>query len=230
MGKIKNLVQLNSRISKLNWTRCQKFYVHIIKPLLDFFFAIIGLILLSPLFFVIAITIKIDSRGPVFFKQKRVGKNNELFYLIKFRSMTVPLDSEGNSLKDMERMTGVGSFIRKFSLDELPQLINILSGKMSFIGPRPLLVSYLPLYTPEQMKRHCVTPGISGWAQVNGRNAIEWKEKFKLDILYVDKISFIFDLKILFMTIWNVLCRRGINNSVDDTMPFFKVRNKSVNS
>ncbi|WP_213819029.1 sugar transferase [Garciella nitratireducens] len=193
-----------------------------IKRILDFIFALILLILTSLIMFLAALAIKLeDPKGPVLFKQKRPGKNSKIFTVYKFRTMRVETERDGIPLSDMERMTKVGSILRKTSTDELPQLFNIIRGEMSFIGPRPLLVQYLEIYTPEQMRRHEVTPGISGWAQVNGRNAISWEEKFKLDIWYVDNQSFLVDLRILFMTIYNVLKREGINNSQGDTMPYF---------
>lgn len=193
-----------------------------IKRILDFTFAIILLIITSPIMFLASIAIKLeDTEGPILFKQKRPGKNAKIFTVYKFRTMRVETEREGKPLTDMERMTKVGAILRKTSIDELPQLFNIIRGEMSFIGPRPLLVQYLDLYTTEQMRRHNVTPGISGWAQVNGRNAISWEEKFKLDVWYVDNQSFLVDIKILFMTIYNVLKREGINNSQGDTMPYF---------
>ncbi len=200
-------------------------YKRYVKRILDFVFAIILLVILSPIMLIAAIAIKIeDSNGPVLFKQKRPGKDAKIFTVYKFRTMKVETKKDGKPLTDMERMTKVGSILRKTSIDELPQLFNIIRGEMSFIGPRPLLVRYLELYTPEQMRRHEVLPGISGWAQVNGRNAISWEEKFKLDVWYVDNQSFLVDLKILFMTIYNILKREGINNSQGDTMPYFTGR------
>jgi lipopolysaccharide/colanic/teichoic acid biosynthesis glycosyltransferase len=197
-------------------------YRKYIKRILDFVFAVILLIIASPIMLLAAIAIKLeDPNGPVLFKQKRPGKNAKIFTVYKFRTMRVETEKDGRPLTDMERMTKVGSFLRKTSIDELPQLFNIIRGEMSFIGPRPLLIQYLELYTPEQMRRHEVTPGISGWAQVNGRNAISWEEKFKYDVWYVDNQSFLLDLKIFFMTICNVLNRKGINNSQGDTMPLF---------
>jgi len=169
-----------------------------------------------------AMAIKIEEpEGPVFFNQKRPGKDGRIFEVYKFRTMRIETKRNGRQLSDIERMTKVGSFLRKTSIDELPQVFNILLGEMSFIGPRPLLVQYLSHYTPEQMRRHKVRPGISGWAQVNGRNTISWEEKFKLDVWYVDNISFLLDMKIFFMTIRNVFSRKGINNSEEDTMPLF---------
>jgi len=193
-----------------------------IKRFLDLLFAIILLVITSPIMLLAAIAIKLeDPKGPVLFKQKRPGKNARIFTVYKFRTMRVETERDGRPLSDMERMTKVGSFLRKTSIDELPQLFNIIRGEMSFIGPRPLLVQYLELYTPEQMRRHEVTPGISGWAQVNGRNAISWEEKFEYDVWYADNQSFLLDLKILILTIFNVLKREGINNSQGDTMPYF---------
>jgi len=193
----------------------------VVKRISDFVFALILIVLLSPIMVLAAIAIKIESKGPVLFKQKRPGKDAKIFTIYKFRTMKVETEKDGKPLSDMERITKVGAFLRKMSIDELPQLFNILRGEMSFIGPRPLLVQYLEYYSPEQMRRHEVTPGISGWAQVNGRNAISWEEKFELDVWYVDNQSFFLDLKILWLTIYNVLSRRGINNSQDDTMPVF---------
>ena len=197
-------------------------YRKYIKRILDFIFAIILLIVLSPIMLMAAIAIKIeDPKGPVLFKQKRPGKDAKIFEVIKFRTMIVDTERNGKKLSNMERITKVGSFLRKTSIDELPQLFNIIRGEMSFIGPRPLLVEYLKYYSPEQMRRHEVKPGISGWAQVNGRNAISWEEKFKYDIWYVDNQSFFLDLKIFLLTIYSVLNKKGINNSTTDTMPFF---------
>lgn len=195
-----------------------------IKGILDLIFALILLVLVSPIMIGSAIAIKHDSPGPALFRQKRPGKNGKIFTVIKFRTMRVEKEKDGRPLTDIERMTKVGLFLRKTSIDELPQLFNILRRDMSFIGPRPLLVQYLDYYTPEQMRRHEVTPGISGWAQVNGRNALSWEEKFKLDLWYVEHINIWLDVMIFFTTIWNVLSRKGINNSQRDTMPFFTSR------
>lgn len=193
----------------------------IVKRILDFVFAMLLLILVWPIMLCAAIAIRVSSRGPVIFRQRRPGKDGKVFTVYKFRTMRVETEKDGRPLSDMERMTKVGSFLRKTSIDELPQLFNILRGEMSFIGPRPLLIQYLDYYTPEQMRRHEVTPGISGWAQVNGRNAISWEDRFKLDVWYVDNISFLLDAKIFFMTIKNVFSRSGINSSGGDTMPLF---------
>lgn len=197
-------------------------YERYVKRILDLIFAIILLIILSPIMLIAAIAIKIeDPKGPVLFKQKRPGKDAKIFKVCKFRTMKVETESDGKKLSDMERMTKVGSFLRKTSIDELPQLFNVIRGEMSFIGPRPLLVQYLQCYSLEQMRRHEVTPGISGWAQVNGRNAISWEEKFEHDVWYVDNQSFLLDLKIFWLTIYNVINRKDINNSKGGTMPFF---------
>lgn len=191
------------------------------KKTLDWITACFLIILSSPIMLAATIAIKIGSKGPVLFRQKRPGKMGKIFTVYKFRTMSLETDQDGNLLPDILRMTRVGSFLRKCSIDELPQLFNILKGDMSFIGPRPLLVQYLKHYTPEQNRRHEVVPGISGWAQVNGRNTISWEEKFQYDVWYVDHISLSLDTKIVFKTIKNVLVREGINNSQNDTMPMF---------
>lgn len=194
----------------------------LIKKILDFIFALVLLTITFPIMILISIIIKIESKGPILFKQKRPGKNAKIFKVYKFRTMRTESEEDGILLSDMERITPFGDFLRKTSLDELPQLFNILKGEMSFIGPRPLLIEYLEYYSDEQSRRHEATPGISGLAQVKGRNAISWEEKFEYDLHYVDQISFILDFKILFLTIYNVLCRKDINSSNDDTMPYFK--------
>lgn len=200
----------------------KEMYRKYIKRLLDFIFAIVLLIILSPVMLIAAIAIKLeDPKGPVLFKQKRPGKDAKIFEVIKFRTMIVDTERDGRKLSDVERITKVGSFLRKTSIDELPQLFNIIRGEMSFIGPRPLLVEYLKYYSPEQMRRHEVKPGISGWAQVNGRNAISWEEKFKYDIWYVDNISLILDIKIFLLTVLKVIKRDDINQSETVTMPKF---------
>ncbi|MGG0249782.1 sugar transferase [Peribacillus frigoritolerans] len=193
----------------------------VLKRILDFIFSLILLIIASPIMVIAAIAVSLESKGSSLFKQERPGKNGEVFTVFKFRTMKIETEKDGQLLTDMERMTKVGSLLRKTSVDELPQLFNILRGEMSFIGPRPLLVKYLEYYSEEQMRRHEVTPGISGWAQVNGRNTISWEEKFKSDLWYVDNISLSLDLKILWLTIYNVLNRKDINNSQGDTMPYF---------
>ncbi len=198
------------------------FYCLYVKRVFDILLAIV---LAMPALLIVAacyICIKLETRGPAFFVQERPGYKGRIFKLYKLRTMIVETERDGAPLSDMERMTKTGKVIRAFSFDELPQLWNILKGEMSFIGPRPLLVRYLPLYTPEQMRRHEVRPGISGWAQVNGRNELSWEQKFERDVWYVDNVSFRLDIKILFMTIWNVLHRRGINAGVGETMEIFK--------
>jgi undecaprenyl phosphate N,N'-diacetylbacillosamine 1-phosphate transferase len=200
----------------------------VVKRVLDLIFAVFFLIIFSPIMLIASIAIKMDSQGPVLFKQQRPGKDCRIFTIYKFRTMQVETEKDGKVLSDFERMTKVGTFLRKTSIDELPQLINIIRGELSFIGPRPLLVQYLELYSPEQTRRHEVRPGISGWAQVNGRNTLSWEEKFKYDVWYVDNLSFLLDMKIVFLTINNLLKRKGINNSSSDTMPFFKGSNEKL--
>lgn len=193
-----------------------------IKRAVDIFIAIIGLITFSPFFLLLPILITLDSRGSVFFKQKRPGKNSKIFRLYKFRTMKELRDKDGNLLPDEKRLTKVGIFLRKFSLDELPELWNVLKGDMSFVGPRPLLIEYLERYTPEQARRHEVKPGITGWAQVNGRNAIAWEDKFKFDVWYVDNWSLWLDIKIIFMTFFKVIKGEGIRQPGHVTMEKFK--------
>lgn len=197
----------------------------IIKRVFDILFSLGGLILLSPVFFICAILIKINLGSPIFFKQKRIGKKNKEFEMIKFRSMKDAFDKDGNALPDSQRMTKLGGILRSLSLDELPELINILKGDMSLIGPRPLLVQYLPLYNERQIKRHNVTPGLTGWAQVNGRNNLKWSEKFELDVWYVENWSLWIDIKIFFMTFYKVFKREGINQEGQATMEFFNGNN-----
>lgn len=194
-----------------------------VKRIVDIVGAFILIFMTWPFMMIAAIAIKIeDPKGPVLFKQERPGKDEKIFTIYKFRTMKVAThDAKGKRLSDMERMTKTGKILRKISLDEFPQFINVLKGDMSFIGPRPLLVQYLKHYNEEQRRRHNVRPGISGWAQVNGRNAISWEEKFKLDVWYADNISFKTDFKVLVKTIKNVLGSKDINNSEGDTMPFF---------
>lgn len=198
-------------------------YAKYIKRLLDIILAVCLLIGAWPFMVIAAIAIKIeDPKGPVLFKQERPGKNEKIFKIFKFRTMKVAThDAEGRKLSNMERMTKIGNVLRRISLDELPQLFNVLKGEMSFLGPRPLLVDYLPYYTEEEKKRHTVRPGLSGWAQVNGRNAISWDEKFKLDVWYVENLSFKTDVKILYKTFLKVIGAKDINSSEDVTMPRF---------
>lgn len=193
------------------------------KRIMDFVASLTALIILSPLMALSAVLVKISDGGSVLFKQRRPGKEGKIFTVYKFRTMSEKTEDEnGRELSDVERMTKIGSFLRKTSLDELPQLFNVLKGDMSFIGPRPLLCEYLELYTPYQMRRHEVLPGISGLAQVNGRNAITWEEKFDYDVYYVDHMSFWLDLKIIFKTIKNTLKRADINCSDNNTMEKFR--------
>lgn len=194
-----------------------------IKRGLDFTVAFAALLVLSPLMLIVSILIKLNRDGPVLFKQERPGRGGKIFTVYKFRTMSVrTCDENGRELSDFERMSKIGSFLRKTSVDELPQFINILKGDMSFIGPRPLLTEYLELYTPEQMRRHEVRPGISGWAQVNGRNTITWEEKFRYDVEYVDNLSFRMDMNIFIKTILNVLRQDGINSDEANTMKKFQ--------
>ena len=202
-------------------------YRDYIKRILDFTLALVMLVLLSPLLIVVYIWLSIANKGAgAIFTQERPGKDERIFKLYKFKSMTDERDAEGNLLPDVQRLTNVGRFIRKTSLDELPQLWNVLKGDMSFIGPRPLLIQYLPLYNEEQRRRHNVRPGITGWAQVNGRNAISWEQKFKLDIYYVDHISLWLDIKIIWLTIKKVIVREGINSETSSTMEPFTGNNE----
>ena len=192
-----------------------------IKRLCDIIVALGGIIILSPVLLVCMILIKFKLGSPIFFKQRRIGKNNKEFEMIKFRTMKDSVDKDGNLLPDEERMTKLGMTLRSLSLDELPELINILKGEMSLIGPRPLLVKYLPLYDDKQIKRHDVTPGLTGWAQVNGRNSLSWCEKFKLDVWYVENWSLYLDVKIFFLTFYKVFKREGISQEGQATMEYF---------
>ncbi|MCO4820447.1 MAG: sugar transferase [Flavobacteriaceae bacterium] len=196
-------------------------YKLLIKRLLDFLMAIIGLVILSPVFIVVYIILYFSNDGKPFFFQSRPGKDEIIFNIIKFKTMNDKKDENGNLLPDVQRITSIGRFIRKTSLDEIPQLINVLKGDMSVIGPRPLLIMYLPLYSEEQATRHNIRPGITGWAQVNGRNAITWKQKFTYDVYYVNNLSFLLDLKILFMTLKKVILKDGVNSSDEFTMQKF---------
>lgn len=193
-----------------------------IKRLIDILAAIFGLLLLAPLFFVVAFLIRVRMGAPVIFSQTRPGLNGVSFRMVKFRTMLDAVDAHGNPLPDDQRMTRLGSLLRSASLDELPELWNVLKGDMSLVGPRPLLMEYLPLYSPEQARRHDVRPGITGWAQVNGRNALSWDEKFKLDVWYVDNQSLWLDIKILFLTVKKVLIREGISADGEATMSKFR--------
>jgi lipopolysaccharide/colanic/teichoic acid biosynthesis glycosyltransferase len=192
------------------------------KRLIDFIGSLIGLLFLTPVFVIVTIGLFFANQGKPFFFQIRPGKNERLFKIIKFKTMNDKLDGDGNLLPDSERMTKIGKFVRKTSLDEIPQLINVLKGDMSLIGPRPLLIQYLPLYNEFQNRRHDEKPGITGWAQVNGRNAISWCEKFELDIWYVNNCSFVLDCKIIAITIKKVFISEGISASDNVTMDEFK--------
>jgi sugar transferase EpsL len=191
------------------------------KITFDYIATIVGFIVFSPLLVFLSILVRFKLGAPVFFKQQRPGLHGKPFYMYKFRTMTDKRDSDGNLLPDNARLTGFGRFLRSTSLDELPELINVLKGEMSLVGPRPLLMEYLPLYSPEQARRHSVLPGITGWAQVNGRNAISWEEKFELDSWYVDHRSFWLDLKILWLTIKKVFIREGISQDGEATIQKF---------
>jgi lipopolysaccharide/colanic/teichoic acid biosynthesis glycosyltransferase len=193
-----------------------------IKPVLDFLTALIGFLILSPIFIVVMFLLALANKGKAFFVQKRPGKNERIFSIIKFKTMTDAVDQNGNLLPDSERLTSVGKLVRKTSLDELPQLLNVLKGDMSLVGPRPLLPEYLALYNEQQRKRHQVKPGITGWAQVNGRNAISWHDKFKLDVEYVANQSFKLDLKILYLTFKKVVISEGINQDGQATAHKFE--------
>ena len=201
-------------------------YKKFFKRFLDFWIALIALICISPILLIVTIWLHFANKGAgAFFFQERPGKDAKIFKVIKFKTMTDERDAEGNLLPDEQRLTKVGKFVRSTSIDELPQLINVLKGDMALIGPRPLLIEYLPLYSKEQSRRHEVRPGISGWAQCHGRNAISWAEKFKLDVWYVDHVSLMTDIKIIFITIKTVLKREGINSSETITMPKFNGHN-----
>ena len=189
-------------------------YKRFLKRFLDFGISLVALVFLSPLFLVVVVALYFANNGAgPFFTQERSGKDGKLFKIFKFKSMTDEKDGEGNLLPDEQRVTNIGRFIRKYSLDELPQLINVLMGDMALIGPRPLIPRYLKLYSPEQARRHEVRPGITGWAQVNGRNSITWTEKFKLDVWYVDHFSLWVDIKVILTTIKNVILHKDINAS-----------------
>jgi undecaprenyl phosphate N,N'-diacetylbacillosamine 1-phosphate transferase len=196
-------------------------YVSAVKPTLDRFFALLGLIILSPLFLLLGILIRVSMGSPILFIQERIGLDEKRFNLFKFRTMTNQLDKSGTLLPDAKRLTKVGKFLRSTSLDELPELVNILDGSMSFVGPRPLLIDYLPLYNDRQRRRHSVKPGITGWAQIKGRNELSWPERFELDLWYVENMSFFTDVKILFKTIAVVLTREGISSETSVTMERF---------
>lgn len=206
----------------------QKLYISCVKRPADFIVALVALICLSPVLLVVTVWLHFANKGAgAFFTQERPGKHEKIFKVLKFKTMTDERDAQGNLLPDADRLTPVGRFVRSTSIDELPQLINILKGDMSFIGPRPLLVQYLPLYNKEQHRRHEVTPGLSGWAQVNGRNNISWARKFELDVYYVDHIGLMMDLRVFFTTVKKVLMRKDINTTTGQsaTMDAFNGNN-----
>lgn len=197
-------------------------YRFFFKRIIDFISAVVGLLLLSPFFVLITVGLYFANQGKPFFFQLRPGLNGEVFKIIKFKTMNDKQDASGNLLSDAERLTKIGSFVRKTSLDEIPQLINVLKGDMSLVGPRPLLPEYLPLYNEKQNRRHDVRPGITGWAQINGRNAISWDKKFEYDLFYVSNLSFVLDFKIFFLTIKKVFVSEGINMKGQVTTEAFK--------
>lgn len=196
-------------------------YQYFLKRLVDLIVSLTGLIILFPIVIFVTFILSLTLKGNPFFIQKRPGLNNKIFSIVKFRTMLNTKDEQGNLLPDEQRLLGFGKIVRKLSLDEIPQLINVLKGDMSLVGPRPLLVEYLPLYNQRQARRHEVRPGITGWAQVNGRNTISWKDKFELDVWYVDHINFWLDIKIIFLTIVKVFKREGINSDTSVTMEKF---------
>ena len=205
-------------------------YKKYIKRLLDIILSLFSLIIASPFFLIISILVLIFLGHPIIFKQPRPGKNEKIFTLYKFRTMTSKKDKNGNLLPDEQRLTKFGKFLRKTSLDEIPEFINILKGDMSFIGPRPLLVEYLPYYTEEEHHRHDVRPGLTGWAQINGRNLLNWDDRFKKDIEYVNNLTFKMDLKVIFKTIKVVLVREGITDNKTETMTFLYDERKKQNA
>ena len=197
------------------------FYVTFLKPFLDVVVASVAFIILLPVFLVVVVLLVVANAGKPFFFQLRPGKDEKVFRVIKFKTMNDRKDANGDLLPDAKRLTPIGRFVRKTSLDEIPQLLNVIKGDMSIVGPRPLLVEYLPLYNDQQKHRHDVKPGITGWAQVNGRNAIAWEQKFEYDIWYVNNISFLLDFRILLLTIRNVIRSEGINSATSATMEKF---------
>ena len=197
-------------------------YISFIKPLFDRLVSFLALIIASPVVVIVMLLLAVANKGKIWFTQKRPGKDGKVFTVIKFKTMTDDRDQNGDLLPDEQRLTTVGKFVRKTSLDEIPQLFNVLLGHMSFVGPRPLLMEYLPLYNPDQMRRHLVKPGITGWAQVNGRNTLSWQQKFTYDIWYIDNISFALDIKILFLTVIKVFKAEGISSESSLTMEKFR--------
>ncbi|MCO5240626.1 MAG: sugar transferase [Chitinophagaceae bacterium] len=197
-------------------------YRSFLKRFFDFLFAIVVFMIAFPVFVIVTVLLFIVNKGEPFFFQKRPGKNEKIFSVIKFKTMTDAKDDSGRLLPDHLRITGIGNFVRRSSLDEIPQLLNVIKGEMSLIGPRPLLDLYLPLYNQRQRRRHEIRPGITGWAQVNGRNTISWEQKFEYDVWYVDHYSLLLDMKIAFLTVWNVFSRKGVNADGNVTMEVFK--------
>lgn len=203
-----------------------RFYSLYIKRVFDFVLSLAALLLLFPFLLLVAVGLHFANKGSgAFFTQQRPGYKGRIFRIYKFKTMTDERDADGNLLPDAERLTKVGRFVRSLSIDELPQLLNVLKGEMSFIGPRPLLPQYLPLYSKEQARRHDVRPGITGWAQCNGRNAISWTQKFDLDVWYVDNCSFLLDAKIVFLSVYKIFVREGISQEGEATMEFFNGKN-----
>jgi lipopolysaccharide/colanic/teichoic acid biosynthesis glycosyltransferase len=200
-------------------------YKRFFKQIIDFFIAFSALLILSPILFIVVILLAFANKGNPFFFQNRPGKDERIFKIVKFRTMTNERDENGVLFPDADRLTGIGKFVRKTSIDEIPQLFNVLMGDMSLIGPRPLLPEYLPIFNERQKKRHSVRPGITGWAQVNGRNAISWKKKFEYDVWYVENLSFSLDMKILFKTIKKVIISEGINTQDMATTELFNGNN-----
>ena len=200
-------------------------YKNFIKPAIDFVLALVGFLFLSPVFVLVTIGLFFANDGKPFFFQLRPGKNGKIFKIIKFKTMTDKKDENGNLLPDADRLTKIGSFVRKTSLDEIPQLLNVIKGDMSLVGPRPLLPKYLELYNDFQRRRNEVKPGITGWAQVNGRNSISWEKKFEYDVWYVDNVSFLLDVKILILTVLKVVKSEGINEQGQATSNEFKGNN-----
>jgi undecaprenyl phosphate N,N'-diacetylbacillosamine 1-phosphate transferase len=205
----------------MNDKREYKLYRDTFKRGMDFILALVAIIVLSPVFLILFTLVRTKLGSPVLFKQDRPGLNEKIFTMVKFRTMTSEKDEKGMLLPDSQRLTKFGKWLRSTSLDELPELFNILKGDMSIIGPRPLLVQYLPLYSTHQRRRHEVRPGLSGLAQVNGRNALSWEEKFELDIEYVENVSFLLDIKLILQTIKKIILREGISSNTSDTMEYF---------
>jgi lipopolysaccharide/colanic/teichoic acid biosynthesis glycosyltransferase len=216
-----HFVKSHSQIAEFNGLAIAKTISRLVKSVCDRLFAAIALVLFSPFILFVAIAISLRMGTPIVFTQPRPGKDGEIFTFYKFRTMTNDRDADANLLSDEKRLTAIGQFLRKTSLDELPQLLNVLKGDMSFVGPRPLMVEYLGRYSPEQARRHDVMPGITGWAQINGRNTISWQEKFKLDVWYVNNWSLWLDLKILFLTVWKVVKKEGISQANHVTVEDF---------